>query len=143
MTLYWWLIILGGVLVVVRLFDAERRTGRANALSAIARTARMNYSAIDRFDLERRLQHSPDWTAGLTVRDILYGTRGEERLFVATLERRAAVDDRTKCYVIACAEPLDHSELRILSLPKSVKGATPLVNAYRAMVEGLAIKPAP
>lgn len=135
MNLVWWLIILCGVLVWVRLFDEHRRARRAAALTAIAREARMNYSQVDRFDLSRRLQRSALWTAGLHVRDVLYSTQGEHRLFVATAERRATPDDRPRHFVIACAEPLDHSELKTLVPPVQVRGRSATLDAYRATVD--------
>jgi hypothetical protein len=130
MDLAWWLIILCVVLAMVRLIDGRRRAGRAAALSDIARATRMNYSPVDRFDLGRRLQRSAAWTAGLHVRDILYGTRGERRLFVATIERRATADDRPRSFLIACAEPLDHSDLKTLTSPVAMGPHGVSIEAY-------------
>lgn len=132
MTLAWWLAILIAVLFAVRVFDAKRRSDRSAKLSDLARAARMNYSPIDRFDLERRLQHSPAWTSGLTVCDVLYGTRADERVFVATLKRRASGDDESYTFVVACTEPLDHRELRLLSVPWRVRGGREWLAAYDA-----------
>lgn len=138
MNLVWFLVILCGALAGVRFLDGRRRAGRASALSEIARGARMNYSPVDRFDIGRRLQRSSAWTAGLHVRDILYGTRGERRLFVATIERRATPDERPRFFVLACAELLDHSELKTLTEPAAVSGQAATTEAYRAAVAEIA-----
>jgi hypothetical protein len=137
MNLVWFLVILCSALVGVRFLDGRRRAGRALALSEIARGARMNYSSVDRFDIGRRLQRSSAWTGGLHVRDILYGTRGEQRLFVATIERRPTPDERPRFFVIACAEPLDHSDLKTLAPPAAVSGQPATMDAYRAAIAAL------
>ena len=137
MNLVWFLLILCAALVSVRILDGRRRAKRASGLSDIARKARMNFSPVDRFDIGRRLQRSSAWTAGLHVHDIVYGTRGERRLFIATIERRASPDERPRFFVIGCAEPLDHSELKTLTVPTAVSGQAATVEAYRGALAEL------
>ena len=133
----WWL---GASVVAVaayRFIANQRRHARAARLSALAREARMNYSPLDRFDLAARLQQSPRWTGGLTVRDIIYGASAGERKFVALVERRATADDRPRRLVVACVEHLDTGELREFAQPLTLSRRRRSNDAYRALLAAL------
>ena len=126
------------VWVTTLLIDRRFRRLRAARIGAIGRPARMNFAAVDRFDLHDRLLADEAWrdaAANLEVKDVLYGTAGVERCFIFTAKFRPSLDVPHRRRLTRLVESTRDGSI-VETITRDSADARTDENVYQRLVDG-------